>query len=346
MSDALRVGMAGFGLAGQVFHGPVIAATPGLELARISTANPERQAKAHAAHPRATVVASVDELWDGIDVLVVATTNDVHVELAGAALDRGIPVVVDKPLAISAAAAQDLVARGGPLTVYQNRRWDGDFLTVQDTARSGELGELIRFENRFDRFVPVVRTERWREQADPAMGPGILIDFSAHLVDQALLIGGPVRRVYAEVDVRRPGGVVEDDCYLSLEHANGVRSQLWMSSIAPLHRPRLRLTGVEAGIVTHGQDPQWEQLLNGMTPGAPGYGVAGPAQIADIDGRRDVPMRAGAYQDFYAGVVAWVRDGAPAPVDPADSLAGLRVIDAARVSAAEHVVVDLSAPPA
>jgi predicted dehydrogenase len=346
MDDELRVGIAGYGLAGQVFHGPVIAATPGLQIARISTANQQRADTARAAHPDATIVASVDELWDGIDVLVVATTNDVHVELANAALDREIPVVVDKPLAISADAAQELVARGGPLTVYQNRRWDGDFLTVQDAARSGELGALIRFENRFDRFVPVVRSERWREQADPAMGPGILIDFSAHLVDQALLIGGPVRRVYAEIDTRRPGGVVEDDCYVSLEHANGIRSQLWMSSTAPLHRPRLRLTGLNAGIVTHGQDPQWEQLIDGMKPGDDGYGIAGPAQIADVDGRRDVPMRPGAYQDFYAGVVRWVRDGAPAPVDPADSLAGLRVIDAARVSAAEHVVVDLNSPPA
>ena len=247
MSDELRVGLAGFGLAGQVFHGPVIAATPGLRVARISTGDPERQAKARAAHPDAEVVASVDELWDGIDVLVVATTNDAHVPLANAALDRGTAVVVDKPLAIDAAAAQDLVARGGPLTVYQNRRWDGDFLTVRDAVASGELGELIRFENRYDRFVPVVRTERWRERADPALGPGILLDFSAHLVDQALLLGGPVRRVYAEVDVRRPGGIVEDDCFVALEHEGGLRSQLWMSSTAPLHTPRMRLTGLRRG---------------------------------------------------------------------------------------------------
>jgi predicted dehydrogenase len=346
MSDELRVGLAGFGLAGQVFHGPVIAATPGLRIARISTSDPERQAKARAAHPGAEVVASVDELWDGIDVLVVATTNDAHVPLANAALDRGTAVVVDKPLAIDAAAAQDLVARGGPLTVYQNRRWDGDFLTVRDALASGELGEPIRFESRYDRFVPVVRTERWREQADPTLGPGILLDFSAHLVDQALLIGGPVRRVYAEIDVRRPGGIVEDDCFVALEHEAGLRSHLWMSSTAPLNTPRMRLTGRRAAIATHGHDPQWDQLIAGLRPGDDGYGAAGPAQLADIDGVRDVPMRDGAWQDFYAGVVAWVRDGAPAPVDPADSLAGLRVIDAARVSAAEHTVVDLSSPAA
>ncbi len=344
MTAELQVGIAGFGLAGEIFHAPLIAATAGLNVARISTSDPERQAKAHAGYPQATIVGSVDELWDGIDVLVVATTNDAHVPLAMAALDRGVPVVVDKPLAISAAAAAELVDRGGPLTVYQNRRWDGDFLTVQDAAQSGELGELIRFESRFDRFIPVVRSERWREWADPALGTGILLDFGAHLVDQALLIGGPVRRVYAETDIRRPGAVVEDDCCLSLEHVGGMRSQLWMSATAPLHHERFRLTGLRAGIATHGVDPQWDQLIAGLRPGEPGYGVMAPAQIADLDGRRDIPMRDGAYQDFYAAVVAWLRHDAPPPVDPADSLAGLRVIDAARISAATATVVDLTAP--
>jgi len=343
VSGELRVGIAGFGLAGRVFHAPLIAATDGLSIAGIVTRDPERRAQAQVAHPEAVVVASVDELWDDIDVLVVATTNDAHVPLAMQALDRDLAVVVDKPLSLSAAAAEELVARGGRLTVYQNRRWDGDFLTVRAAAESGELGELIRFESRFDRFVPVVRRERWRESGDPALGGGLLIDFGAHLVDQALLIGGPVRRVYAELDARRPEAVVEDDVYVSLEHVGGLRSQLWASSTAPLHRPRFRLTGLTAGIVTYGWDPQWEQLTGGTAPGDPGYGAAPPAQIADARGRRDVAMQPGAYQDFYAGVVAWLRDDAPAPVDPADSLAGLRVLDAAREAAATATVVDLAA---
>jgi len=345
MSDELQVTIAGFGLAGEIFHAPLIAATPGLNIARISTSNPQRQAKARAAYPQAAIVASVDELWDGIDVLVIATTNDAHVPLAMAALDREVAVVVDKPLAISAPAAQELVARGGRLTVYQNRRWDGDFLTVREAAQSGELGQLIRFESRFDRFIPVVRSERWREWADPALGTGIMLDFGAHLVDQALLIGGPVRRVYAESDIRRPGAVVEDDCSISLEHVSGMRSQLWMSSTAPLHDARFRLTGLRAAIATNGVDPQWDQLIAGLRPGDAGYGVMAPAQLADIDGRRDVPMRDGAYQDFYAAVVGWLAHGDPAPVDPADSLSGLRVIDAARTAAATASVVEL-APPA
>lgn len=341
MSDELRVGIAGFGLAGQVFHGPVIAATAGLRVTRVVTTDAGRATKAQAAFPQASVVASVDDLWGAIEVLVVLTTNDAHVPLAAQALDHEVAVVVDKPLAITAAAAEALVARGGRLTVYQNRRWDGDFLTVRAAAESGTLGDLIRFESRFDRFVPVVRAERWRESGEPRLGGGLLLDIGAHLVDQALLIGGPVRHVYAELDARRPGAVVEDDVYLSLEHAGGLRSQLWTSAAAPLHGPRFRLTGLSAGIETHGLDPQWGQLADGVAPGAHGYGAAPPARIADADGSRELPMQPGAYQDFYAGVVAWLRDDAPAPVDPADSLVGLRVLDAARAAAHTRSVIAL-----
>jgi len=343
VSDDLRVCLVGFGLGGRVFHAPLIAATSGLRLAAIVTADPGRREQARAAYPDAVVVASVDDAWDDVDALVVVTTNDAHVPLAMQALDRDLAVVVDKPLAISAAAAEELVARGGRLTVYQNRRWDGDFLTVRAVAESGELGELIRFESRFDRFVPVVRSERWRESAEPRFGGGLLLDLVAHLVDQALLIGGPLRHVYAELDARRPGAVVEDDVYLSLEHTGGLRSQLWTSTAAPLHGPRFRLTGLLAGIETHGLDPQWAQLADGIVPGTPGYGAASSALLADGDESRDVPMQPGAYQDFYAAVAAWLRDGAAPPVDPADSLAGLRVLDAARLSAETRTVVPVEA---
>jgi scyllo-inositol 2-dehydrogenase (NADP+) len=342
VSSELRAGIAGFGLAGRVFHAPLIAATEGLSIARILTTDPERRATAESLYPDAMIVGSLEELWDDIDVLVVATTNDAHVALASETLDRGLAAVVDKPLAIDAAGAEELVARGGRLTVYQNRRWDGDFRTVQTAAQSGELGPLIRFESRFDRFVPVVRGERWRELDDPALGGGLLLDIGSHLVDQARVIGGPVRRVYAELDVRRPGAVVEDDVYLSLEHAGGLRSQLWASTAAPLHGPRFRLTGLEAGIETHGLDPQWQQLAEGMVPGDPGYGLAPPAQLADAGGRIELAMAPGAYQDFYAEVVAWLREDGPVPVDPADSLAGLRVLDAAREAARSGTVVDVA----
>src|SRR6185503_8327561 len=139
MAD-LRVGIVGYGLAGAVFHAPLVEAVEGLEVTGIVTGSPDRQERARAAHPRAAVVPSVDALWDEIDVLVVAAPNRAHVPLALAAVERGLAVVVDKPLAVSVDDAERLLAAGGAVTVFQNRRWDGDFLTVRRLIEAGELG--------------------------------------------------------------------------------------------------------------------------------------------------------------------------------------------------------------
>jgi scyllo-inositol 2-dehydrogenase (NADP+) len=326
--SALRAGIVGYGLAGEVFHAPLIDAVDGIDVAGIVTANEERAARARAAFPDSELVASVDELWDRIDVLVVAAPNRAHVPLALAAFERGTPVVMDKPMAPSLAEAERLVDAGGALTVFQNRRLDGDFLTLQGILERGELGTVTRFESRFERFRPEVDGSGWRELGDAAEGGGLLLDLGAHLVDQARLLFGHPRRVYAELHTRRPGAEVEDDVFLALEHEGGVRSHLWMSAVAPLYGPRFRVSGLEAGFASDGLDPQEAQLSEGMRPGDQGYGEA--------DG-----LLPGAYERFYEGVVTWVRDGAPAPVDPRDSLACMRVLDAARVSAQKHSVIEL-----
>src|SRR6059036_185726 len=192
MSD-VRVGIAGFGIAGEVFHAPLVDAVEGLEVAGIVTSSPERQERARAAYPGAVVVADLDALWEQIDVLVVAAPNRAHVPLALAALERELAVVVDKPLAPSAAEAERLLAAGGALTVFQSRRWDGDFLTVRRLVEEGALGDVVRFESRFERFRPEVAAGRWRELGDPAEGGGLLLDLGAHLVDQAReVFGDPV----------------------------------------------------------------------------------------------------------------------------------------------------------
>ena len=326
--SALRAGIAGYGLAGEVFHAPLIDAVDGIEVAGIVTTNPERQERARATFPDARVVASVDELWDEIDVLVVAAPNRAHVPLALAAVERGLPVVVDKPLASSLTDAELLLSTGGRVTVFQNRRWDGDFLTLQGQVERGELGAVTRLESRFERFRPEVDVSGWRELADAAEGGGLLLDLGAHLVDQSRVLFGDPVCVYAEVDRRRPGAEVEDDVFVALEHDGGVRSHLWMSAVAPLHGPRFRVCGLEGGFACDGLDPQEAQLSEGMRPGDPGYGEA--------EG-----LEPGAYQRFYEGVVAWLRDGAPPPVDPRDSLACMRVLDAARRSAQTHSVIEL-----
>jgi predicted dehydrogenase len=332
VSDALPAGIVGFGLAGEVFHAPLIDSVDGLFVAGIVTGNEERGARAASSYPDASVVPSVDDLWGRIDVLVVASSNSSHVPLALEAISRGVPVVVDKPLAVNAADAERVVDAaadaGTGLTVFQNRRWDGDFMTLRRLLP--ELGFVTRFESRFDRFRPEVKEGAWREAADAAEGGGLLLDLGAHLVDQARVLFGPPVRLYAELDARRPGAHVEDDAFVALEHAGGERSHLWMSAVAPLHEARFRVNGTRAGFASDGLDPQEAQLASGLRPGDDHYGVA-----------PDVRLERGAYERFYEGVVAWLRDGAAPPVDPRDSVAVLHLLDAARRSARTHSVIEL-----
>jgi predicted dehydrogenase len=348
----LRVGLLGYGIAGRVFHAPLIAATPGLRLDAIVTANPERREQARQEHPDARLVDDADQLWrapDQLDLVVVATPNRQHAPMARAALAAGLPVVVDKPLAPSAAESRALVdeaaRRGVPLTVFQNRRWDGDFLTVRSLVEKGELGRVTRFESRFERWRPAIKPG-WRESAAPGEAGGALFDLGAHLVDQAVQLFGPVQHVYAEVDRRRPGAEVDDDAFVALTHAGGVRSHLWMSAVTPQLGPRMRVLGDRAGYTTYGLDVQEAALRDGGRPDAPGWGEVPPEQYGrlGVDGElHPVPTEPGRYQDFYAQVAAALRDGAPMPVDPRDAVATVTLIELAHRSAAEGVV--LPVPP-
>jgi predicted dehydrogenase len=342
----MRVAIVGFGLAGRVFHAPLVEAVDGLELSAIVTGNEERAAQARAAHPGARVVARVGEAWAEADVVVVATPNRFHAPIALAAIERGIPVVVDKPLATSVEEAERILDAGGRATVFQNRRWDGDFLTVRRLVEEGELGPVVRFVSRFERFRPQVTEGSWRELGDPAEGGGQLFDLGAHLVDQARLLFGHPLRVYAELDVRRPGGAADDDVFVALEHAGGVHSHLHMGTVAPLPAPRLQVSGLRGGFAVDGLDPQEPQLAGGMRPGEAGYGEREqPGRIVSDGGGRAVAIERGRYEDFYAGVRDWLAGGGPPPVDPRDSLDGLRVLEAARRSAATKTVIDLEDTP-
>jgi predicted dehydrogenase len=349
MSD-IRVGLAGYGPAGSFFHAPLIAATPGLSLAAVVTRDPRRAEQVRAEHPGTRVVPSAEDLFD-LDLVVVATPNRTHVPIAEAALRAGRPVVVDKPLAGTAADGAALVRlaaeRGLPLSVFQNRRWDGDFRTLRHLLACGELGEVTRFESRFERWRPVPKGG-WRESGGPDEIGGTLYDLGSHLVDQALQLFGPASRVYAETDVRRAGVVSDDDAFVALTHASGVRSHLWMSAVAARPGPRLRVLGSRAGYVKWGLDPQEDRLRAGERPGGPDrqvdWGVEPPDRwgtLGDATGTRPVPTEPGAYQDFYAGMRDALTGSAPVPVDPADAVAVLAVLEAARTSAAEGRTVVL-----
>ena len=350
----LRVGLIGYGLAGSVFHAPLIAATEGLVLDTVVTSNPERQEQARAGFPDVRVAATPDELFarsGDLDLIVIASPNKTHVPLARTALEAGLAVVVDKPVAGTAAEARELAGlaekRGLFLSVFQNRRWDNDFLTLRGLLAEGALGDVWRFESRFERWRPQPKGG-WRESGDPAEFGGLLYDLGSHVVDQALVLFGPVTQVYAESVVRRGGAETDDDTFLALTHANGVRSHLYASATTAQLGPRFRVLGSKAGYVKYGLDPQEAALRDGERPG-PGWGTepeelwgrVGSGESPLTGGGRPVRTLPGDYPAYYAAVAKALADGGPNPVTAAEAAAALDVLEAARRSARDGMAVSL-----
>lgn len=343
----IRVGLLGYGLAGAVFHAPFIATTPGLALTSVVTSSSERADAVRARYPGTRVDSTVDALLDAgdIDLVVVATPNDSHVPLARRALSADLDVVVDKPVAPTAEQARELQALanevGRIVTVFQNRRWDTDYLTLRSLLDAGSLGDVRRFESRFESWSPSAKGG-WRESGDPGLVGGLLFDLGAHLIDQAVQLFGPVATVYAEADVRRPGVGAVDDVFVALHHAEGVRSHLWMSKVAAQLGPRMRVLGSEAAFVVEGLDPQEPALKAGRAPGADGWGLP-EREMHLVRGDVVTPVTpvAGAYHAYYALVEESVRARSTPPVAVAEAAYVLDVIAAAQASLTGQEVVRL-----
>ncbi len=338
----MRIGLVGYGFGGRYFHAPLISGAAGCELAGVVTRSAERRAEVEAEHPGTPVFDTVDDLVAaGVDAVTVCTPAATHTALTEEMIRRGLPVVCDKPFALDAAAARatvELAEREGVLvSPYQNRRWDSDLLTVRRLIDAGAFGELRRFESAF---------ERWDDEASPpAAGGGLLRDFGAHLVDQALFLFGPAVRVYAETHEVTPEN--EDDFRVLLQHADGMHSQLsgaWRQS-APA--PRFRVTGSEASfLLTAPMDGQEEALIAGRSPSADGddwgresedaWGTLHRGHTVEV-----VPSERGRWDTYYVQFAAAVRGAGPVPVDPWDAVASATVVDAARKSAATGVIVDV-----
>jgi predicted dehydrogenase len=330
-------------------------------LASIVSSNPERVAQARSGYPHARILASADELFaDPHDLAVIAAPNRHHAPLALRSIESGMHVVIDKPLAVSveegsrlaeAAAASGLVA-----SVFHNRRWDGDFLTLRRLLDDGALGELLRLESRFDRWRPEVDVGKWREGGGPEDAGGVLFDLGPHLIDQALDLLGPARSVYAEVRELRTGAKVDDDVFLALEHESGARSHLWASMLVAQPGPRLRALGSRAAYVKHGVDVQEAALLSGAGPRDPSFGEE-PREAWGVLGNdvhaERVETEPGRYVAYYEGIERAIRASTEAggrvagggaaepPVPLAAGVETLRVIEAARASSAERAVVPL-----
>jgi scyllo-inositol 2-dehydrogenase (NADP+) len=348
----LRAAIVGYGLAGRYFHASLIAATRGLLVASVVTSDPERRAHVAREHPDARVLTSPAQLWDAADqhdLVVVATPNDAHARLATEAIDHGLPVVVDKPLAVTAGEAEALVSRAERaavlLTVFQNRRWDSDQLTLARLMAEDDLGTVMRYESRFERWRPALKPGSWRESASPEQGGGQLLDLGSHVVDQALVLFGPATHVYGEVDARR-GVPADDDAFLVLRHANDVISHLRASAVTAAPGPRLRVLGTKAAFVVSELDGQESELRTGARPDTvPDWGAEPESRWGRlVRGEESVPVPSerGDWPRFYEMLVRALRDGGPAPVNPHDAVATLRVLEAARRSAARRAIVAIT----
>ena len=338
------VGLIGFGLGGAIFHAPMIAAVPGLRLARIASrsATPEALQPYPGVQRDDTPQAMLDD--PSIDLVVVCTPNASHYGLAKAALLAGKHVVVDKPFVLSSAEGAELAdlaeEKGLKLSVYQNRRWDGDFLTLRRAVASGELGTVHTCRVHFDRYAPQVKV-RWKEQAQP--GAGVLWDLGSHLIDQALQLFGVPRSVTAHLSLQREGAQVEDAFELVLDHG-ATKSILHAGALVRAPGPRYQVHGTLGSFVKSGIDPQEDALKAGMRPGDAGWGRDAPAGYATItlaDGsRRAVETVPGSYESFYHGVWQAMAEDGPVPVPAREAVAVIRVIELALRSHQERRTID------
>lgn len=333
----IRTAVVGFGISGRVFHAPLIEADGDYSLDVIVTADPERAAEAARGYPKARIVPAPEALFalaGELDLVILGTPPATHFDLAATAIAHGLHVVVDKPFVTASAHGEELISRaadgGVQLTVFQNRRWDADFLTLRKLVREGALGKVRTFESRFEWWRPE-GFGNWRDTAVLAAGGGILNDLGAHLIDQAIQLFGPVEESYGETANHASGREGADtEAFVSLLHGSGVRSRLWMNGMAAQAGPRFHVLGSEAGYTKWGLDSQEPALAAGLPPSDPAYGVDPRDSwgVLGLDGASvPVPAEKGAYPRFYAELASCLRGEGPLPVDPAESVQVLRIIE-------------------
>jgi predicted dehydrogenase len=329
----LNVALVGYGLAGKVFHAPLIVTTPGLRLAAVVSSRREEIAD---DLPRTESVDSLDAALagGGIDLVVVATPNDSHAPLAAEAIRAGCHVVVDKPFTVTVAEAEalsDQARRAGVLlSVFHNRRWSSDFLAARRLIESGDLGEIVHCEIHFDRFRPLAR-DRWREREGP--GAGIWYDLGAHLIDEALQLFGAPEAIWADLAAQRDGAGLSTDWFHAVLRYPRLRAIVHSGTITAEPGPVFAVHGTRGSFVKHGLDPQEDQAKQGMKPGQPGWGVdPSPGVLTTVDetGRavRATPAApAGDYGRYYQGVRDAILGRGPNPVPPEQAIGVMRLIE-------------------
>jgi scyllo-inositol 2-dehydrogenase (NADP+) len=340
----IDVGLIGFGLAGRSFHAPVISAVPGLRLAAILQ---RTGSEAAAAYPQAKIVRSLDELLalPDIRLIVIATPNQTHAPFARKCLAAGRDVVVDKPFATSFAEVSDLgdyaQKSGRLLTVYQNRRYDGDFQAIQHLVAAGTLGRIVRFETNYDRFRPNLKPNAWREQQ--VAGAGILFDIGPHLIDHAIQLFGRPEAVTADIRTERDGGLADDAFDILFHYPNNMRAVLSSNILAAIQRPRFLLFGTNGAFLKQTFDPQEMNLRRGEIPKDAPWGAEpeenwGLLTLSDGTNstHRRVPSGIGDYRDYYSNVRDVLLGRAQPAVTLPQALDVMRALELARESNAQR----------
>lgn len=339
MASDLNIALVGYGMAGRTFHAPLIQHTPGLRLHSVDSSQADLLRRRFTD---ITIHESLDAaLRDpALDAVVVATPNAHHATAALAALQAGKHVLVDKPFALDALQAEAVLsvaeANDRIATVFQNRRFDADFLTLQDLLARGALGDVAECHSHFDRFRPEVR-QRWRE--DSAPGSGVWNDLGPHLLDQMLVLFGWPDAITADLACQRGSGGV--DWFHAVLHYPRMRAVLHAGSLVSAPGPRFAVHGTRGSWIKHGLDVQEAQLAAGIAPGAPGWGVdpqhGEQVVILSLDTheRRSVDNISGDYRRLYAAFAAAIRGEGPPEVTASQALQVMRLLDAGQTSARE-----------
>jgi predicted dehydrogenase len=332
----MKAGIIGYGLAGRYFHGPTLLSA-GFHVTAICARSLEKKAAAHQDFPNAAIVNSIDELVaEDLDLIVVASPNEFHSEHALTSLRAGINTVVDKPMGrdyYETLGLYDAAEQSGVLlTVFFNRLWDSDSLSIKKIIEQGEIGNIFRLESRFERFRPEINPLAWRESTSFEAGGGLLLDLQSHLVSTALHWFGPAELVFSSV--RSVRGASDDDVLLVLKHENGVDSYLSASAISGNPGPKIRLNGDKASLVITELDKQEEILRRGFRAQAgqwiDGDEITSSAKIYKGSDSFSYRGEAGFYPAFYNEVRLAIEYGGELPVSRELSLSVARIIDQAR----------------
>ncbi|MBA4601355.1 oxidoreductase [Thermoactinomyces mirandus] len=343
-----HTGLIGFGFSGSTFHAPIIKTVDTLQISKVLSSRPDK-VKQHL--PAANVCENIDEIMRDpkIELVIITSPNQTHYPYARKALEARKHVVVEKPFVLTTRQADDLIRLAREtnrfVSVYQNRRFDSDFLTLQECMRQGILGKIHTYEAHFDRYRPQVR-DRWREWDLP--GSGLLYDLGSHLIDQALFLFGKPKTVYADLLKQRPHAKAIDYFHLVLGYESGLRVILEAGCLVKSPGPRLMVHGSRGTFMKYGLDPQEEQLKQGLTPLSHGWGKETPDQYAKVWFEKEslefestIPSLAGCYEKYYQQIAEAIRTGGKPPVTAEEARETIRVIEAAIQSDQERRLIDL-----